>query len=114
MKVAAWICLLLPLASVLAITLAGTSISRRVAAYVSTLTTMGSFAAAVVAFVQMLGESESNRGHLTTSWTWLAAGRFHFGLSLLVDQLSIVMMLIVAGVGALIVAYAVGYMDGED
>jgi NADH-quinone oxidoreductase subunit L len=114
MKAAAWVCLLLPLASALAITLAGTSISRRIAGYISTLTTMGSFAAAVVAFVLMLGEDPGRRGHVTTSWTWLAAGPYHFGLSLLVDQLSIVMMLVVAGVGSLIVAYSVGYMDGDD
>jgi NADH-quinone oxidoreductase subunit L len=114
MTLAAWICLLLPLASALAITLAGTRISRRVAAYVSTLTTMGAFAAAVVAFVEMWGRSAGSRGGVTTSWTWLAAGPSHFGLSLLVDQLSIVMMLIVAGVGSLIVAYSVGYMNGEN
>jgi NADH-quinone oxidoreductase subunit L len=114
MTLAAWICLLLPLASALAITLAGTRISRRVAAYVSTLTTMGAFAAAVVAFVEMWGRSASSRGGVTTSWTWLAAGPTHFGLTLLVDQLSIVMMLIVAGVGSLIVAYSVGYMNGEN
>ena len=114
MNAAAWICLGLPLASTVAITAAGTSISRRVAGYVSTLTTMGSFAAAVVAFATMWGESAARRGHATTSWTWLAAGRYHFGLTLLTDQLSIVMMLIVAGVGSLIVAYSVGYMDGED
>ena len=59
MAAAAWICLLLPLASALAITLAGTRISRRVAGYVSTLTTMGAFAAAVVAFVEMWSESPS-------------------------------------------------------
>ena len=104
MKAAAWICLLLPLASALAITLAGTSISRRAAGYVSTVTTIGSFAAAVVAFVQMLGESAGSRGHVTTSWTWLGAGPYHFGLSLLVDQRSVVMMLIVAGVSSLIIA----------
>jgi len=114
MKIAAWICLLLPLASALAITLAGTGISRRVAAYVSTLTTIGSFAAAAVAFVEMLGKHGGQRAGVTTSWTWLSAGPYHFGLSLLVDQLSIVMMLIVAGVGGLIVAYSVGYMDGEN
>jgi NADH-quinone oxidoreductase subunit L len=114
MKAAAWICLLLPLASALAITLAGTSIPRRAAGYLSTLTTIGSFAAAVAAFVQMAGENASDRGHVTTAWTWLAAGPYHFGFSLLVDQLSIVMMLIVAGVGSLIVAYSVGYMDGDD
>jgi NADH-quinone oxidoreductase subunit L len=114
MKAAAWICLLLPLASTILITLAGTRTSRRAAAYLSTLTTMGSFAAAVVALVQMLGESADHRGHLTTSWTWLAAGQYHFGFTLLTDQLSIVMMLIVAGVGSLIVAYSIGYMDGDD
>jgi NADH-quinone oxidoreductase subunit L len=113
MKTAAWICLLLPLASALAITVAGNAVSRRVAGYISTVTTMGSFAAAVVAFVEMLGRGAGHRGEVTTSWTWLGAGPYHFGLSLLVDQLSIVMMLIVAGVGSLIVAYSVGYMDGE-
>jgi NADH-quinone oxidoreductase subunit L len=113
-KVAAWICLLLPLASALVITFAGTSISRRVAASISTLTTFGSFAAACVCFFELLGEHASERSHTTTAWTWLAAGQYHFGLSLLVDQLSAVMMLIVAGVGGLIVAYSIGYMHGED
>src|SRR5690242_4762119 len=75
---------------------------------------MGAFAAAVVAFADMAGKSASHRGAATTSWTWLSAGPYHFGLTLLTDQLSIVMMLIVTGVGSLIVAYSVGYMDGED
>ena len=34
--------------------------------------------------------------------------------SLLVDPLSMLMMLIVSGVGSLIVMYSIGYMDGED
>src|SRR5690242_10608030 len=114
MKIAAWICLLLPLASAILIALGGTRISRRVAGYISTLTTMGAFAAAVVAFVVMWGDDAGSRTQVTTSWTWLAAGQYHFGLSLLVDQLSVMMMLIVAGVGSLIVAYSVGYMDGGD
>ena len=114
MNAAAWTCLLLPLASTVAITAAGTRISRRAAAYVSTATTFGSFAAAVVAFATMLGENEHARAHTTTAWTWLSAGQYHFGLSLLTDQLSVMMMLIVAGVGGLIVAYSIGYMDGED
>jgi NADH-quinone oxidoreductase subunit L len=111
---AAWTCLLLPLASTVLITLGGERISRRTAAYISTLTTMGAFVAAVVAFVALLGKSPDDRIQLTTSWTWLSAGQYHFGFTLLTDQLSIVMMLIVAGVGSLIVAYSVGYMDGED
>ncbi len=114
MKAAAWICLLLPLASAVLITLGGTRISRRLAGYISTLTTMGSFAAAAVAFFTMWGEHVSSRTHVTTSWTWLSAGQYHFGFTLLTDELSVMMMLIVAGVGSLIVAYSVGYMDGEN
>src|SRR5690242_16560177 len=75
---------------------------------------MGAFAAAVVAFVVMWGDDAGSRTQVTTSWTWLSAGPYHFGFSLLTDQLSIVMMLIVSGVGSLIVAYSVGYMHGED
>jgi NADH-quinone oxidoreductase subunit L len=113
-KTAAWICLLLPLASAVLITLGGTRISRRLAGYISTVTTMGAFTAAAVAFFVMVGEDPASRSHVTTSWTWLSAGQYHFGFTLLVDQLSVMMMLIVAGVGSLIVAYSVGYMDGED
>src|SRR5437660_7586559 len=35
-------------------------------------------------------------------------------MSILVDPLSVMMMLVVSGVGGLIVGYSIGYMDGED
>jgi NADH-quinone oxidoreductase subunit L len=114
MNAAAWICLLAPLAGALSIVLAGGRISRRLAGFISTGTTMVAFGAAIVAFVIMLGESPAARSHVTTSWTWLSAGKYSFGFTLLTDQLSVMMMLIVAGVGSLIVAYSVGYMKGED
>src|SRR5207248_5628511 len=41
------------------------------------------------------------------------AGSYHSGFSVLVDPLSVMMMLIVSGVGALIVGYSIGYMDGD-
>jgi NADH-quinone oxidoreductase subunit L len=109
---AAWVCLVLPLFSAVAITLAGTRLSRRGAAYVSTVTTMGAFAAAIVTFAIMLGRTD--RSETSTAWTWLSAGKFDAGLTLLTDQLSVMMMLIVTGVGSLIIAYSIGYMEGED
>src|SRR5712692_8534956 len=72
------------------------------------------FVAAVFTLVKLLGEQDDRRSHLSTAWTWLGADGFHFGLSILLDPLSMFMMLIVSGVGSLIVAYSVGYMDGED
>jgi NADH-quinone oxidoreductase subunit L len=110
----AWVCLLSPLAAALLITLAGTRITRRAAGYLATLSTSVSFVAAAIAFFAVVGENEEERERITTSWTWLRAGDFDVGLSLLVDPLSIFMMLVVSGVGSLIVGYSIGYMDGED
>ena len=111
---AAWVCLCAPLVAAVLITLAGERISRRAAGYLSTASTFVAFGAAIVALISMLGESPDARSHTTTAWTWLSAGQYSFGLTMLTDQLSIMMMLIVTGVGALIVAYSVGYMEGEN
>jgi len=114
MTAAAWICLCSPLAGALAITLAGTRISPRLAGYVSTGSVAVAFVAAVVAFVAILGKDGEERVAESTAWSWLTAGDLDVGLSILVDPLSVVMMLIVSGVGALIVGYSIGYMDGDD
>jgi NADH-quinone oxidoreductase subunit L len=114
MTAAAWVCLFLPLGSAALITTLGTGISRRAAGWIATLACAGSFAATVVTFVSMLGRQPAHRSEVSTAWTWLAAGNFHAGLSILTDPLSVFMMLVVAGVGSLIVAYSIGYMDGED
>ena len=114
MTQAAWICLFLPLAAAVAITLLGTSISRRTAGWISTLACGGAFVAAVVSFCEMLSRSPENRAETSTAYEWLVAGNFRVGFSILTDPLSMMMMLIVTGVGSLIVAYSLGYMDGED
>ncbi len=46
-------------------------------------------------------------------FTWIAAGHFRADFSLQVDQLSIVMLLVVSGVGLLIHIYSTGYMAHE-
>ena len=109
----AWICLLAPLAGALAITLAGRSISRRTAAWISTLSVFTAFGGAVVAFAGLLGRDAEERREVTTAWNWLGTDNLDVGLSLLVDPLSVTMMLIVSGVGGLIVLYSIGYMDGD-
>ncbi len=110
----AWICLLAPLAGTLAITLCGQRISRRGAGWLSTLSVFVAFGGAVASFVSLWNRSPEHRQHLSTAWTWLQAGSFKPGLTVLVDPLSVFMMLIVSGVGALIVLYSIGYMDGDD
>src|SRR5205823_3812364 len=73
-----------------------------------------SLVAAVVAFVALLGDKPAQRYHASTLWSWLTAGQLDFGLRILVDPLSVFMMLVVSGVGMLIVAYSIGYMDGDN
>src|SRR5437764_10506891 len=111
---AAWICLFLPALSAALITLRGNTITRRGAGFLARLACFGSFASAVVVLVKMLSLSPDARSQPSTAWHWVTAGTLDFGLRILVDPLSIFMMLIVSGVGALIVMYSIGYMDGDD
>jgi NADH-quinone oxidoreductase subunit L len=109
----AWICLLSPLVATVLITLAGTRVSRRTAAYLSTMSCFVAFAGALVAFIALLGRDGSDREIQSTAWTWISAGSYRSGFEVLIDPLSVMMMLIVSGVGALIVAYSIGYMDED-
>ncbi len=120
-----WLCLLAPLGGTILITLLGTRIPRVAAAWIATTSCFVAFGGAIWAFLGVhalhpppaLSPGKEyvvgTRGELTTAWTWLQSGNFHVGLQLLVDPLSVVMMLIVSGVGGLIVLYSIGYMDGD-
>jgi NADH-quinone oxidoreductase subunit L len=122
MTYGAWLCLLAPLGATIVILLGGIHISRLQAAWVSTISVFVAFAGAIWAFVGVHSQSlpaqnvtaYPARGGLVTAWTWLASGHFTVPVQLLIDPLSTIMMLIVAGVGGLIVLYSIGYMDGDD
>jgi NADH-quinone oxidoreductase subunit L len=49
-----------------------------------------------------------------TYFTWIKSGSFEVPFNLLIDNLSIFMCLVITGVGALIITYAVGYMAAEN
>jgi NADH-quinone oxidoreductase subunit L len=108
-----WICLLSPLAAAGLITVAGGRITRRGAGYLATLSCFVSFGGAVAAFVSLLGRNAEQRSVLSIAWIWITGGTYRSSLSLLIDPLSVMMMLIVSGVGALIVLYSIGYMDSD-
>ncbi|HXH97659.1 MAG TPA: NADH-quinone oxidoreductase subunit L [Gaiellaceae bacterium] len=113
MAAGSWLCLGAPLAGTILILLAGTRIPRRAAAWIATLSVAVAFGGALWAFFALRSQS-GHPGTISTAWTWVAGGHFGVGLEVLVDPLSSLMMLIVSGVGALIVLYSVGYMDGDD
>ena len=72
------------------------------------------FVGSIVALIDMLSfPPEQGRGYVSNLFTWIEVGRFSIGVDLLVDQLSIVMLLVVTGVGALIHVYSIGYMRDD-
>ncbi len=75
---------------------------------VGTLVVAIPFGLAAWIFVQ--GGSQT---HVTSLYTWMAAGDFSVSITYRIDQLSIIMTLVVTGVGALIHLYAVGYMYSD-
>ena len=109
-----WVCLLSPLVGALTITIAGGRISRRTAGWIATLATFVAFGGALVAFIGLWAADPSDREHVSTAYTWLAAGDFQVQAQILLDTLSSTMMLIVSGVGGLIVWYSMGYLAGDD
>src|SRR6476659_1644417 len=113
METLSWLCLFLPLAGVALLALLHTRVTREVAAWLGTGFAFAAFLCAAIVFFQILGEDESSRGHVFTLYTWAGSPSFHVPLMIQVDQLSVVEMLIVSGIGSLIVMYSIGYMDGD-
>jgi NADH-quinone oxidoreductase subunit L len=109
----AWLCLFAPLLGAVLILLGGNRLPRAAAGWLSTASVFAAFAGALWSFFTLRNTAEHG-AHISTAWTWLQSGSFKVGLSVLVDPLSTMMMLIVAGVGGLIVLYSIGYMDGDD
>jgi NADH-quinone oxidoreductase subunit L len=79
-----------------------------------TLAPIASFAIGVALFVQLLGREESARAVGVPVYTWITSGRWDIGVGLLVDQLSIMFVLLITGVGSLIHVYSIGYMAHDE
>ncbi len=72
-----------------------------------------SFLIAAGAFIETLGLPVEERQHIVDLFTWLHVGGLNVGFSYQVDQLSLVMALVVTGVGFIIHVYSIGYMHGD-
>jgi len=66
------------------------------------------------AFLFFALRSSGQESATVTLFNWIAAGDLKIPFAFLIDNLSVTMMLIVTGVGALIHIYSIGYMHGDD
>jgi NADH-quinone oxidoreductase subunit L len=104
-----WLLLLFPLLGVIVNGLFGRQLGRRGVSLVGPGVVLIAFALAVIPLLGLLqspGEFESH----SRLFTWIAVGKFQVEASLLLDPLSLVMVLVVTGVGFLIHVYSTGYM----
>ncbi len=94
---------------------------RRLVALMGPGVVLGSFVATLVLLASMLMQAPSRRGVTVTFWNWLTASTTagsgvtaHSGLnaafSVRIDPLSVLMMLVITGIGGVIHVYSVGYM----
>jgi NADH-quinone oxidoreductase subunit L len=72
-------------------------------------TLLAAFAVSVGVFLELWREPP-HAPVIVTLWPWLPVDRLQIDLAFQVDQLSVVMLLIVTGVGGLIHLFSVGYM----
>jgi NADH-quinone oxidoreductase subunit L len=77
-------------------------------------TPLASFVLGAVLFVQMWRRPADDRSVSMQLYEWIDAGRFHVEMGLLVDQLSILFILLITGVGGIIHVYSIGYMAHDD
>lgn len=85
---------------------------RQQEAVIGAIATLAVAVPFVVTVILFLGH-EHGTAQVVRLFTWLQAGDLSVEFAYRVDELSLIMTLIVTGVGALIHLYAVGYMHGD-
>ena len=73
-----------------------------------------SFACAVLLFVKLIGLPAEERSLRVDYFNWLTLGSLDISAAFVVDALSILMVLIITGVGSLIHLFSIGYMSHDE
>src|SRR5690242_14056014 len=108
-----WVIPLLPLIGAAINGLLGRRFKNAVVSAIALLFTATSFGWAVWAVWSVWPGSGVALPHIETLATWITAGSFSAPFGFYLDQLSMIMVLVVTGVGFLIHIYSVGYMAHE-
>ena len=112
MQLHLWLIPLIPFVGFLLNGLLGSKLPRAVVSTIALVATAIPFALAFNAWTHFDALSLPYVEKLSTPW--IATATFHASFALSLDQLTMIMVLIVTGVGFLIHLYSVGYMAHED
>lgn len=102
---------LLPLIGFIINGIFGKNLPKSVVGAIGTGSVIGSFFLSVLLFSDI---ASSHKVFTNTLFTWLEVGNWEINFSFLVDQLSVLMMLIITGIGSLIHIYSSGYMHEDE
>jgi NADH-quinone oxidoreductase subunit L len=108
-----WIVLLLPLLGSVVLALWPGEPAKVVTRLVGCGSILVPFVLTLAVFFGMLADDASERSHVDSLWEWISIGDLRVDVAIQIDPLSVLMMLVITGVGFLIHLYSVGYMDGS-
>ncbi len=90
-----------------------TTAHHPVVSVVAPLVMLAAFALAVAIFVAMLSAGAIPAPFIVTFGQWMPVGQFVVDWAFQLDQLSMVMVLVITGVGTLIHLFSIGYMKAD-
>ena len=82
--------------------------------YFAVAMSSSAFVVGVTQFISLLGKPAEERHIHQHLFDWIAVGSFQVPFGLHLDQLSIVFVLLITGVGSLIHVYSIGYMEHDE
>ena len=106
----AWLIPVFPVIGVLINGLFGRHVGEKAGPIASVMAGLSFLVVLGIASEMIFGAGGS---HTVSLWTWVEAGSLSVSMSFLIDPLSTIMLLVVAGVGFLVHVYAVGYMHED-
>tara|TARA_B100001057_G_scaffold150508_1_gene150422 strand:- start:2728 stop:4581 length:1854 start_codon:yes stop_codon:yes gene_type:complete len=106
-----WLLPTFPLAGFLSLVLTGGKLPKKIAGPIGAGSIGLSFAVASLVATEFINSGTESFTY--EAWVWMSVGGFSPGFTFYLDGLSMVMMLIITGVGFLIHLYATGYMSDD-
>ncbi|MCX7832920.1 MAG: NADH-quinone oxidoreductase subunit L [Ignavibacteria bacterium] len=88
--------------------------SEKIIGYFSSFVVLISFIVSILSLFEILKLQEDSRKIIVTYFNWISTGLFDVKISFLIDPLSVLMILVVTGVGFLIHIYSIGYMHKDE
>ena len=108
-----WLIPVFPLIGFLINGLFARNLPEKAIGWIGSIAVGASFVVSVLIFAELLGMEPGSRSVQRIVYTWILSGDLSVPIGFLVDPLSLVMMMVVSGVGCIIHVYSIGYMHGE-